>query len=163
MSKLNNRDWVIRVRRGVVADFPLLVGMMWEGELAYTTDEKQLFIGDENNNPQPVGVSRLALAGVAGNASAIVPAGYVIDDIFIRETAGNAVTGGIKIGTTAGGTEITASIAVGANSFTRTFPATLTTSGPFSPTATQTIFFQAVTAWNSAIVDIVVRLKRAII
>lgn len=156
-----------QVRNGLIADIGSDFYAYCLYELEYANDLQQLFISTSISVAglaalMPIGGPRINLQGVTGNTTASVPAGYVIDDVFIQETAGNAVTGGIKIGTTSGGTQIVTSITVGANSFTRTLPGSLTTSGPFSPTAAQTIFIQAVSAWNSANVNIIIPLKRAI-
>jgi hypothetical protein len=160
--RLNDQTWIIQVKRGLSTDLPGS-GEFAVAEPAYTTDEKQVYIADSLGAPHPVGGPRIVLPATAADITASIPAGYCIDDVFIQETANNAVTGGLRIGTTNGGNEVVASIAVGALSFTRTLPGGLTTSGPFSPTAAQTIYIQAVTAWNGAIVDIVIPLKRAIV
>ena len=131
-------------------------------EPLYTTDEDQLYITDANGNPSPVGDPRVELDSTTGNITASITAGYVIDDVFIQETAGHAVTGGIRIGTTSGAADIATAIAVGANSFTRTLPGALNTSGPFSATDARTIFIQAVSAWNSASVNIVIVMRKAL-
>ena len=55
-----------------------------------------------------------------------------------------------------------ATIAVGANAFIRVLPLTLTTSGPFSPTVAKSIFIEAVTSFNSASLNIVIFMKRAL-
>lgn len=149
-------------RQGLDANIVKSTTYFQQGEPGYTTDTKQLFIADGSNNKNPVGGPRINLAATVANITASVPAGYCIDDVFLQETAGHAVTGGIKIGTTNGGTEIATAITVGANSFTRTVPSALTTSGPFSPTVATTIYIQAVTGWNSASVNIIIPLKRAI-
>jgi hypothetical protein len=88
-----------------------------------------------------------------------LPAGCKIDSIIIRNKTANAVTGGIKVGTTNGGTEVVTAEAVGANAFVS---ATLNAS-VFSATAATTLYFQDVTAWNSAVLDVVVNYSRGII
>jgi hypothetical protein len=162
-TALNNRPFRIILKQGTDAHLHLANTWLQQAELAFTTDTQQVWICvDAANTKMPLGGPRITLPAVTANTTATVPAGYVIDDVFIQETAGNAVTGGIKIGTVSGGTQIAASIAVPANSFTRTLPGSLTTSGPFSPTLAQTIYIQAVTAWNAANVNIIIPLNRAI-
>jgi hypothetical protein len=100
----------------------------------------------------------LSLTGVASNATLVVPAGYALRDIFVRNTTANAVTGGVKVGTTSGATDVLVALTVGANAFTLGVPLIR----QFSPTATQTLFIQAVVAWNSASLDIVMTLDQAI-
>jgi hypothetical protein len=91
---------------------------------------------------------------VTANTTISVPAGWALEAIHIENTTANAVTGGIRIGTTAGGTEFVTAWAVAGN-------AKLTSPGPtltgfntnfnfFSRTVAQTLFIEAVTAWNSA-------------
>ena len=101
----------------------------------------------------------------AGNGISVTPesgTGIVTLDVEGGTEDPTSITGGIKIGTSSGGTQIAAAITVNASSFTRTLPGSLTTSGPFSPTAAQTIYIQAVVAWNSANVNIIIPLKRAL-
>ena len=163
MSLLDDRPITIQLRQGTDANLVKSTTYAIEGEQLFTTDTLQVFVADGSNNKNPVGGPRINLQGVTGNVTASIPAGYCIDDVFIQETAGNAVTGGIKIGTSSGGTQIATAITVGASSFTRTLPGSLTTSGPFSPTVAQTIYIQAVAAWNSANVNIIIPLKRALL
>lgn len=94
------------------------------------------------------------------NATVVIPAGWAIRDVFMSETAGAAVTGGIRIGTTNGGTDVALALAVGANSFGAMTASILKRA--FSPAVDQTLFIQAVTLWNGASVDIVFTLDRAI-
>lgn len=162
LNILNNTAFALLIRGGLEAN--LSASFFSESEPGYTTDTKQMFIGDGSNNKNPVGNPRLILLAVTANdPTASIPAGYCIDDIFIRNTTANAVTGGLKIGTSAGGTQIATTIAVGANAFIRVLPGTLTTSGPFSPTAAQSIFIEAVTSFNSASLTIIIFMKRAIV
>lgn len=94
------------------------------------------------------------LTATTANTTATVKAGHVIKRIYIYNTTANAVTGGIKIGTTNGGTELISSITVGANDF-----CTLDTAYLLSTTSDTTIYIQAVTAWNSASLDIVIQME----
>lgn len=100
---------------------------------------------------------QLVKLAVTANTTVDLPAGYTLERIHVRNNTANAVTGGIKIGTTSGGTQVVTALAVGANAYADIAP---TISG-FSATAT-TLFIQAVTAWNSASVDIIISLRRGI-
>lgn len=87
--------------------------------------------------------------------SLVLPASTYIHQIIVRNTTANAVTGGIKIGTTAGGTDVVAALTCGANCLTPVADAALL-KRVFSVTATQTLSIDAVTAWNSASVEVTV-------
>ena len=90
-----------------------------------------------------------------------IPAGYCIDSIVFNNTTANAVTGGIKIGTTNGGTDVIAAQAVAANAFVKVQPAAILISA-FSMTASTTLFVQDVSSWNSASVDMYMKLKQVV-
>ncbi len=87
--------------------------------------------------------------GVTASGSFTLPANTRIDSIDIIGTNGNAVTGGIKIGTTAGGTDIVAAQAVSGNSINSIADSSIL-KRIFSTSATQTIYYDAVTSFNSA-------------
>lgn len=85
--------------------------------------------------------------------SFFLPANAVIRDILVINTTANAITGGLKFGTTSGATDIVAALAVGANATTFVADASLL-KRYFSNSAVQQIFFDAVASWNSASVEI---------
>lgn len=78
-------------------------------------------------------------------------AGKALRRVYIAERAGNAVTGGIRIGTTDTGTQIVTALAVGASAMVEITP----TISALLKTA-QTLYVQAVTGWNSAEIDVVI-------
>lgn len=89
-----------------------------------------------------------------GAASFIaIPPRFLLENIVIENTTANAITGGLKFGTTVGGADIVSAIAVGANANVSTKPSDLL-SVPVSLTNSQLICVDAVTAWNSASVNI---------
>ncbi len=88
-----------------------------------------------------------------------IPKGYYIESITFENTTANAVTGGIKIGTTSGGTEVIVAQPVGANELVEVNNHDILKS-IFSLTASQTLYIQAVTAWNSADVNMYIKLKQ---
>lgn len=92
------------------------------------------------------------LKAVVANTSFVVPAGYAIDMICLVNTTANAVTGGVKLGTTSGATDVIIALAVGANAVLAVLDATIL-KRLFSQTVDQTLFLQTVTLWNSASVD----------
>lgn len=107
-----------------------------------------------------VPTGRLKVSGVvAANSALTLPANAVIDYIVVFNTTANAITGGLKFGTTAGATDVTVAVAVGANALLFITDALLI-KRIFSTTATQQIFFDAVAAWNSANVDVTIIYKQ---
>lgn len=85
--------------------------------------------------------------------SLVLPAKGVLLGVFIKNNNGNAITGGLKFGTTNGGVDIVAALAVAGSFIGHTFDAALLKRF-FSTSATQQIFIDAVTLWNSANVDV---------
>ncbi len=102
----------------------------------------------------PIG-SIIYLPAQTGAGNFMLPQNCALRDIFIFNTTANAITGGLKFGTTAGATDIVTAQAVAASAFVFVTDATLL-KRVFSPTATQQIFFDAVGSWNSANVNITV-------
>lgn len=116
----------------------------------YTTDTRgcALVAGADVNDfkaqgfitdPQVAYASQLTAAG-----SVVLPASAYIDSITIQETSGAAITGGWKIGTTAGGTDVVAAAVVGANGLV-SVPDVSMLKRVFSSTSPQTLFMGAVT------------------
>jgi hypothetical protein len=97
------------------------------------------------------GIKRLR--AVTANTMISIPAGWAIARIFYAETAGNAVTGGIRIGTTSGATDVVAAQAIGGNSLDTIGDASILKK-VFSRAAAQTLFIQAVSNWNGASVEL---------
>ncbi|MCH8838849.1 MAG: hypothetical protein IIA60_13815 [Candidatus Marinimicrobia bacterium] len=86
----------------------------------------------------------------------VVPAGYRIRGIIVEETAGNAITGGLKIGTSAGGTQVVNAQAIGASALVDCALGTRL----FSLSAAQTLYVEDVTAWNGASIDLYLEMER---
>lgn len=89
---------------------------------------------------------------LAANGTVTLPKGAYLDAIWFRNRTANAVTGGIRVGTTNGGTEVVAAQAVAGSSVSKNLP----TVGAYSATADTVLYVQAVTAWNSAVVDVLI-------
>lgn len=100
-------------------------------------------------------------AGKTAAGSFVVPAGYTIASIAVFNNTANAVTGGLKFGKTAGAADVVAAQAVGANAAVVVADSALLLR-VFSKTVDQTVYFDAVTAWNSANVDINVFLRKMV-
>jgi len=93
------------------------------------------------------------LLNVTANATLAIPRNCLVKAIYFHNRTANAVTGGIKVGTTNGGVDILAAGAVAASAAYE-YPSLLAT-GLISATDL-TLYIQAVSAWNSARVDVVV-------
>ena len=81
-----------------------------------------------------------------------IPQGASIRDIHILNNSANAVTGGIKIGTTNGGVDVLAAGAVIASALVSFVPLI----GAANAAAVRTIYVDAVTGWNAANLDIAI-------
>jgi hypothetical protein len=79
------------------------------------------------------------------------PAYTAIRRIWIDERAGNAVTGGVDIGTTNGGQQILAALAVGANATVEAAPVISNYQA-----AADILYVTAASAWNSAEIVIMI-------
>lgn len=104
-------------------------------------------------------VTRTILAAKTSAFTFTVPAGYVIEHLALANTTANAVNGGLKAGTTLGGTDVIATTPATANSI-QTVPGASFAKRIFSQTVDQTIYVDAVTGWASASVDVVVVLRK---
>lgn len=96
-----------------------------------------------------------------GNVAAFtidIPQGAIIDRIYVRNTTANAVTGGVKVGTTLTGTDVLAAGAVAASAVVAYVPLI----GAINTAAVRTLFFDAVTAFNSASLDVMVEYTQAV-
>lgn len=89
------------------------------------------------------------------NFTIAVPANHIPKQIYIAERNNAAVTGGIRIGTAAAGTQVLVAGAVAALS-NNNFPAV---SIPLIPQAAYTLYVEAVTAWNGASIDVKVEFE----
>jgi hypothetical protein len=96
------------------------------------------------------GIARKLALAAAG--SVVIPQGAVVRKIFIRNKTANAVTGGIKIGTTVGGVDVVTAQALAANAVVSVTPLI----DAINTAAVRTLYIDAVTAWNSASVDVAV-------
>lgn len=90
-------------------------------------------------------------SGVTGATTLTLPAGQAIDRIYVKNNTTNAITGGLKVGTTAGGVDILAALSVGSLAQVDASPLI----GALS-SAPRTIYIDAVLAWNGASIDITV-------
>jgi hypothetical protein len=99
----------------------------------------------------PVANNSIPAYGVGANGIVVqMPANAVLRAIYVQNTTANAVTGGIDIGTTSGGTDVASAVAVAGNALVVIAPS----NGYFSATANQLLYITAHTAWNSAVLNI---------
>jgi len=87
--------------------------------------------------------------GTTSFQAGALPPGTYIQHIIAQETAGNAVTGGVKVGTTSGGADVVAALTVNASSLAFVADSALL-KRVFSATAAQPIFVTPATAGNNA-------------
>jgi hypothetical protein len=91
----------------------------------------------------------------AANGTIVLPLGFFMERIWFKNRTANAVTGGIRIGTSAAGTQVVTAQAVAASVQAFIAP-TISGYSLTQPQVAVTLFVEAVTAWNSANVDVVV-------
>jgi hypothetical protein len=87
-----------------------------------------------------------------------LPAGAVITGIVVHNTTANAVTGGVNIGTAAGGAQVVSALTVGANALV-TVPSASILAPLFNSSGTpvaQQLFINAATAFNSASLNVTI-------
>lgn len=105
----------------------------------------------------------LRYMNTTGNITVVIPKGYILDKVYMKNTSVNAVSGGIRIGTTSGNTDVmlVSTVGAGYNDVIDSAAAGLTKK-MFLQGDTQdtTLYVQAVTAWNSASVDFVFVIRR---
>ena len=94
-------------------------------------------------------LNNLSSLNISANSTVVIPAGYSILQVIIENTTSNAVTGGIKVGTTSGDTDVVASLAIGANALFAIPDATILKK-IFSLSSSTTLYIQTLTLWNSA-------------
>ena len=104
----------------------------------------------DSQRASPVRGNRIAT--LTANGQIVLPAGVMLRRIYFRNRTANALTGGIRIGTSAGGTQIVTAQAIAANAIVSVIP----TIENYQANA-QTLFVEAVTAWNNAQVDVFVQ------
>ena len=93
------------------------------------------------------------LLNITANTTVVIPAGYSILQVIVREKSGAAITGGLKIGTTSGGVDVCIALAVTASSI-QAIPDSQLLKSVFSVSADTTLYIQAVTLWNSTNIDV---------
>jgi hypothetical protein len=95
---------------------------------------------------------RLKLIGIDSSFTLI--GGYAISAILVENTTANAMTSGLNIGTTDGGSDVCSAFAVGAN-FIGHIPEAVVLKRYWSRTVNQLIFVTAVGGgWNGALLNV---------
>jgi len=96
--------------------------------------------------PAAPGLFNRSVVLAAANGTIVIPANHMIVGFVVFNSTANAITGGLKIGTTSGAVDVTVALAVGANAFVLGAPLKQV----FSQPVDQTLFLQATTGWNNA-------------
>ena len=104
---------------------------------------------------------QVRMLGVTAADTFVVPAGYGISSIYFDETAGNAITGGLDLGTTLAGTDVVNSFVITA-SLVGSVSQDLILLRWFSRTANTTIYVGAGSSWNSASLNLCVVLDKIV-
>lgn len=94
--------------------------------------------------------SQVITVTATANTSVSLPANYQLIAIAFRNTTANAVTG-VKIGTTAGGIDVMASLAIGGSAAAGIAPGAILKS--YFGTSSQTLYIQSLIGWNSASIN----------
>lgn len=94
---------------------------------------------------------RLKIERLTANTSVVLPAYSALRRIYFFNHTANAVTGGIRIGTSAAGTQVVTAQAIAANALVEITP-TINALGQVD----STLYIETVTAWNNAAVSIVI-------
>lgn len=87
--------------------------------------------------------------GATAATTFALTAGATLKRIYVKNNNANAVTGGLKFGSTLAGTDIVAALAIGASVVVDATPLI-----PMTNSAGGTVYIDAVVSWNSANVDI---------
>jgi len=100
---------------------------------------------------------------VTGNGSFTLPKGYKIKSIIAKETAGNALTGGLDVGLSANGVEIVSGMVIGGSATVLCTLVEAGTIGATFMTADDTIYYSDGNddgAWDSASLELRVQMQR---
>lgn len=104
---------------------------------------------------QSVGLIGVTNNTVPSPAELVLPPGAFIQGIVVENTTANAVTGGVKIGTTSGGTEVVTALTCGASCLTHVADSAIS-KRVFSASTPTTLYITAVTSMNSAVLNVTV-------
>lgn len=98
---------------------------------------------------------RVVLERVSADTNFAIPAQVEIERIYLRRTSSADTTGGIRIGTAAGGAQLLAAVAVA----TQNLPQKGTVVSPLISLSGQTLYISTATAWNGAVIDVVIEYR----
>lgn len=102
----------------------------------------------------PIRKTRLRVR-LTANGTLTLPKGHFIERIWFKNNSANAVTGGIRIGSAAAGTQYVTAQAIAA-SVQAVIAPTISGYSLVQPQVDSTLYIEAVTAWNSADVTVLV-------
>lgn len=104
---------------------------------------------------------KLNTTNVTAQTTVVIPAAHSILQIAVHNTTGNAVTGGIKIGTTVGGVDVVLALPVAANALF-VISDTEILKKIFNMADETTLYIDAVTLFNSASLNFHFALRKVI-
>lgn len=108
MSKLNNENFTQRIKRGTAANLALSTTYLYEGEPAYTTDNKQFYIIDASGNKNRMGFKM----GMFDHFASVGNVGTGEDTLYSDTTiASQLFANGDKIEAEYGGTFVSSATA----------------------------------------------------
>ena len=104
-------------------------------------------------------LSKINTLNIVSDTTVVIPAEMSILQIVIQNTTGNAIVGGLKVGTTDGGVDVVVALSVSANSIQVITDAVLLKAA-FSTSQDTTLYIKAVTLWNSASINLYFVLRK---
>lgn len=108
-----------------------------------------------SNTFTPITLNNIVVSAVVSAGNVVLASNGVLVDVIINERAGHGMGTGIKFGTSNGGTDIVTALLVASSAFTFVPNASLQKRG-FDPVNTQTIFYDAVTTWGGAALNMTI-------
>lgn len=151
------RNWVSDLRGTTAAAYAGVNRMSVRGSFAaggyFAPSDVTPFRSTDSDMETLIAISKTAAFTLT------VPRNYCVEAIRVVNFTGNAMTGGLKIGTSAGATDVVAAQTIGAAGVYRIQEASIL-KNILSLSATSTLYFDAVTAWNGAVISLWIDLKR---
>lgn len=107
----------------------------------------------------PIDVMKMKVTENSASSFTVL-AGYVVDSVGIKNTTSNALTGGLKLGSTVGCVDFATAVIIGANSGILLM--SFLTPIYANPDMVMTVYPDAVTLWNSVSSDLTINFKKVV-